>query len=151
MHSNHRAMTTKENGKRPIAVHARMPTALKTSLDQYSVAVQRLKGLLRRVPAKDHPPPLPALKSRHDVRSLLKRTEVLHLQCARLERFAAPVPLKVKTESPSHLAPHLRVLQEPPVGAKRTKDALEDGDKQFTPLETTMEVLSGNRYCPPPS
>jgi hypothetical protein len=133
-------MTTKENGKRPILVHASMPAALKTSLDKYSVAVQRLKGLLKRFPTKDHPPPLPALKNRHDVRSLVKRTEVLHSQCARLERFAAPLPVKDKTESHRQMAPHLRVLQEPPVGAKRAKEALDDGDNL---PEKTMEVSSG--------
>jgi hypothetical protein len=129
--------------KRHIPIHKAMPAALKKSLDKYSVAMQRYKGLLKRLPALKHPPPLPALKNRHHIPTLVTRTKVLDSRCRVLEgRFATSQIVK-KRQNPAALPPHIRVLHEPPVVVKRIGEALEDAGKEIdTSEQNNSDVCS---------
>jgi hypothetical protein len=133
----------------PMTLQVCLPAELKRNLDKYSVVMQRYKSLLKTVATNEHPPPLPAFKTRPDVRTLTDRIEVLITRCALLDRLSANNPINHNKQNLAKPPPHLRVLQEPPVGMKPTVAVSEledaDPDPQFGPSEqrNIMEVCSG--------
>jgi hypothetical protein len=60
---------------------------LRSSLDQYSLAMHRYKELLKLIPIEHRPAPLPPFKNRDNIQSCDRRTELLRSRFARLERL----------------------------------------------------------------
>jgi hypothetical protein len=123
---------------------------LRLSLDHYSLAMQRCKDMLKRLPTEHHPGPLPPFQNQHDIQSRNNRTELLHVRAARLERLHRHLtetkPAEQVEGNEPRLAPHLRVLNEPfPRGEEHVKD-----DCPALPLVrfNTVTVLNEGHAAP---
>jgi hypothetical protein len=121
---------------------------LRIALDHYSLAMQRCKDMLKRIPTEHHPRPLPPFKNQHDIQSRNMRTELLHVRAARLERLHRHLTERKPAEqvegNEPRLAPHLRVLNEQ---CPRVEQHLKD-DYRAVPLvrvNTATDMHEGHR------